>query len=220
MLFLNTGVSAGTLFQAMIETMDVIIVQKPALRLENPGKKPSDNDKGGSDHQGQSLLHSIQDCTHLCRNQVGYNTAEDNDYFILQASFLLSGILLQFKLYTISVLTVVESPIIMEQPVPISAAQAGERVIPPSMGEHSSKSSAAPWTRKRPEESTLPATPKIAHIKPTGTIKAPKMKPFLAALSSFPVRPICTTPWTEFVAQHDNNPAYNANQPIPAVKLR
>ena len=43
--------------------------------------------------------------------------------------------------------------------------------------------------------SALPATPKIAHIKPTGTIsKAPKMKPFLVALSSFPVRPICTTP--------------------------
>ena len=38
-MLLNTGVSAGTIFQAMIETMDVIIVQKPALRLENPGKR-------------------------------------------------------------------------------------------------------------------------------------------------------------------------------------
>ena len=116
----------------------------------------------------------------------------------------------------------VESPIIMEQPVPISAAHRPERVIPPSMGGTLIKIIGSAMAAEASGRSALLATPKIAHIKPTGTIsKAPKMKPFLAALSSFPVRPICTTPWTEFVLPSMTIiQLIMPIQPIPAVKLR
>lgn len=72
----------------MIETMDVIIVQKPRLYGWKIRKRSLRyNDKGGSD-PARNKAFCIRIFTHLSQYDGGYNTAEYNDYFIYSCLLL------------------------------------------------------------------------------------------------------------------------------------
>ncbi len=94
-----------------------------------------------------------------------------------------------------SLLTVVASPIIIEQPVPISAAQRPDSVMPPSTGGTLMSIIGSATEASASGMSARLATPSRAHIKPTGTISAAPIRyPAVAERSVLPVRPICMAP--------------------------